>query len=476
MRCAIYRRVSTEMQREDGYSLDAQKDRLISYAESQGWTVVEDYADEGVSAKNIDRPALKRLLRDMAKGHFEVVLTYKLDRLVRSVGDLNELLTLFEKHNVKYKSATEMFDTTSAMGRFFIMIVGAMAQWERENLAERVKLGMTKRHEEGQRNGAVAPFGYKLIDGELIINEEEAKWVRFIFDAYKTKGRRAISVELNEKGVRTREGNLWNDFGIHYVITNPVYYGALRWNYRKLSGARTGEEIIVEGNHEAIITKEQFDEVQEVRTNRKGIGFRSDTHYPYTHVAKCARCGRPLYGSKTKKKEGYHRFYKCPGRFKFGVCNMPIIPESVIDEILLESLDKSLFTTDTVEHNDEMINRTELEKELEKLQTARDRIKKLFKWGDIDEREYNSDMDEIRTREIQIDKLLNEDEYSAPISDEEIEDIVSTFKNDWPKWSLETRKAAINSLISSMEINVTKEVVGGPGNKPEIAITDYQMR
>jgi site-specific DNA recombinase len=475
MKCAIYRRVSTEMQREEGYSLEAQKSRLLSYIESQGWELTEDYADEGVSAKDIERPALQRLLADMAAGKFEVLLVYRLDRLVRSVTDLHNLLTLFEKHNVKFKSATEVFDTTSAMGRLFITMVGAMAQWERENLAERVSMGMMKRHEEGQRNGAAAPFGYDIGEnGVLTINEDEAKWVRYIFESFKKKGRRMLAVELNNAGVRTKRGDLWNDFGLNYVVTNPVYYGGLRWNYRKANGARTYEETIVTGEHEAIITKELFDEVQAIRAARKGTGYRSDTHYPYSGVLKCARCGKTMIGAKRKRKDGYQRFYRCRGRFTYGICDMPIIPESVIDEVITQRLPYSDLTRFAKPFVEVDIDTEAINKELERLNAAASRLKQMFKWGDIDDAEYRAEMDTIKQRREELEAVTAD--TGGNLSAKELEQAVTLLSKSWSKLTFEERKNAIGALLDSITVEVMKEVAGAPGKKPEIEITDYQWR
>lgn len=472
MRVATYRRVSTEMQADEGFSLEAQKSRLQSFIDSQGWRHVEDYADEGYSAKNIERPALKRLMGDIQKEKFDIVLVYRLDRLVRSVMDLHELLSLFEKHNIKFKSATEVFDTTSAMGRLFITIVAALAQWERENLSERVHFGMRQMVLEGKRAGAKAPFGYDTVDKELVINEEEAKWVRYIFEQYRTKGQQAIAGALNGMGIKTKNGSRWRSTVIHTVATNPIYAGYIRWNYRKASGSKTGNEIVVKGNHEPLIPKEQFDEVQEIIEKRSGKGFKGHVHYPFTGVLKCARCGSPMIGASRKKKHGLYRFYRCTGRFHSKICDMPIISEDLVAKTFLEEVKAPEYKeVDIPETKDDSV---EIEKQLSKVKARIERIQDLYLDGDLTKQEYREKLEKERKKEEELVRQMTPP--SSEVNHEVLIDIINNMKRIWEHATDEERKQLISLAVDFITVEVTESSKGGPNQYAKINITDYAMK
>ncbi|MGZ7119966.1 MAG: recombinase family protein, partial [Methanobacterium sp.] len=201
MKVAAYVRVSTNEQAQEGYSIAAQKNRLEAYALSQGWEIVKWYVDEGESAKDLNRTDLTRMLKDVKLGIFDVVLVYKLDRLTRSVMDLYKLLDKFEEYNVKFKSSTEIYDTSTAMGRLFITLVSALAQWERENLGERVSMGMQQKAKEGKWTVANPPLGYVSNDSVLSIHPSEAAIVKEIYSLYLSgMGMWKIAGNLNERG------------------------------------------------------------------------------------------------------------------------------------------------------------------------------------------------------------------------------------------------------------------------------------
>jgi len=162
----LYIRVSTEEQSREGFSIAAQRDRLVAFCAAQGWTVADVYQDEGWSGAKLDRPALARLRKDASHRRFEIVLAWKVDRLSRKVGHLAALVDELDRHGVALRSVTEPFDTSHAAGRAFMQMLGVFAELERENIRERAKLGIRKRVESGLLHGR--PAGVRFERTEVL--------------------------------------------------------------------------------------------------------------------------------------------------------------------------------------------------------------------------------------------------------------------------------------------------------------------
>lgn len=300
MRVAVYVRVSTQEQAREGFSIPAQIVSLQAFCKSQNWEIVEEYKEEGKSAKDLDRPKMKQMLSDIKNNKFDLVLVHKLDRLTRSVHDLYQLLEYFEKHNVKFRSATEVYDTTTAMGRLFITLVAALAQWERENLAERVKFGIEQMIDEGKRPGGHSAYGYKFDKNfNCTIIEEEARWVRKIFEWYEQGfGYRKISDRLNELNIKPRIAAEWNHNSIVTMLRNDIYIGHYRW----------GEKVIY-NNHPPLITNSLFTRVQQAMKKRHKDLSRQGK-FPLTGILKCGHCHfYPINGFYDKRDE--KTYYRC---------------------------------------------------------------------------------------------------------------------------------------------------------------------
>jgi DNA invertase Pin-like site-specific DNA recombinase len=219
-----YVRVSTEEQAKEGISLEAQKAKIQSFATLKDLNLIEIITDESVSGKDLDRPGLKRLL-NLVKGHdTEAVIVYKLDRLSRRTRDLLFLIEdVFKKGNTRFFSITEQIDTDTAIGKFFLTIMGAMAQMERELIAERTKATLGYKKEKGESLGHI-PYGYQRINGKLVINHQEQKVIRKIKRLRKQgKGYKKIAELLNNQGipVRNKKAN-WHNSTVWYVVKGKI--------------------------------------------------------------------------------------------------------------------------------------------------------------------------------------------------------------------------------------------------------------
>lgn len=474
MKARIYVRVSTDEQAREGFSLPAQEERCRQFIQSQGWTEDEIYIDDGYSAKNLNRPAMQRIIQDVKAKKFDVLVVYRLDRLVRSVMDLHFLLGLFDQYGVKFKSVTEVFDTTTAMGRFFITLVGAMSQWERENLSERVKMGMERRFLEGKRHGH-APFGYDADGDRLIINEKEAEVVRWIFKQYQNHGMGTIAQKLNQKGIRTKNGSLWYDTQIQYLLTNPIYIGSMQYGTKKWSEKR----IILKGDHEPIISEEEFNATQKLIAKRKSaLSPKALTsEYPFSGILYCARCGAAFFGQKIKRKKGGYRFsYRCPGKYNTGICNAPSIAESKIEKALFDALEMIIDEIPELPEPTDDDPRKEMErieKEIEQIKKRRKKWQEAFAADVITLDELRERTKEDGEREKQLKEELLKIPQRSPvtrISKEEFKRAIQDISKVWKHATRSERKELLHSIFK--RIVVTKE---GPGRDTKVIITDYEL-
>lgn len=315
MQVRAYIRVSTEEQALSGFSLRAQEDRLRAIAAAHGWQIEKLYRDDGFSAKDLNRPGLQELLREARPG--DVVLVYKLDRLTRSVRDLDDLLKEFDQRGLSFRSATEQFETATASGRLFLRIVTEIAQWERETIAERTAMGKRKKVEMGEWPGGPAPFGYLAVPsdrvktGKRLLKLEpdphRAHVVAAIFERYLNgHGMRAICLWLNDElGVRTAGGARWRVSSLVRLLTNPIYCGDL------VHGRRTrGQVTRVAGSHTPLVTRERFEQVRQLFQMRKGMAPRQATgQYPLAGVARCGVCGGTIDTCLQRNRRSYR--YRC---------------------------------------------------------------------------------------------------------------------------------------------------------------------
>ena len=206
-----YLRVSTDKQADKGISLEAQEEKARAYANLYDLDLIEVIIDAGESAKTLDRPGLQRALSMLKTGKAEALLVVKLDRLTRSVVDLGKLIeTYFAPGKAALMSVSEQIDTRSAAGRLVLNILASVSQWERETIGERTRDAMQHKQANGEYIGGEAPYGFKLVAGELIEDEAEQEVIQKA-KAYHAEGLslRKIAAELDKQGIRTRCGSIF---------------------------------------------------------------------------------------------------------------------------------------------------------------------------------------------------------------------------------------------------------------------------
>ena len=337
LRCAVYTRKSSEEGLEQEFnSLDAQREACEAYIASQrseGWALVRDhYDDGGISGGTLERPALQRLLSDIDDGLVDVVVVYKIDRLSRSLMDFSKLVEVFDRNNVTFVSVTQSFNTTTSMGCLTLNILLSFAQFEREVTAERIRDKVKASRMKGIFMGGNPPYGYKPKDRKLVIDEEEARHVRWIFSRFLEIGSATeLAREATRRGICTPRGNAMSKNFLYRILNNRVYIGEA---VHKGTGYA--------GEHQRLIDQRTWDRVHSIlqesprlRANNtrtdtpallKGLLYDPDgAAFSPTHTSKGDRLYR-YYVSQTVLKHGAG---KCP------VARVPAaeIEAAVIDQI-----------------------------------------------------------------------------------------------------------------------------------------------
>lgn len=474
MRAIQYDRVSTDEQAKEGYSIETQHTLNTKFIESQGWTLIDSYVDDGYSAKNLKRPEMQRLIEDAKAKRFDVVVFYKLDRLVRSVSDLNELLKLFDANKIGIRSVTEPFDTTTAMGRFLITLVAAIAEWERETISERVFVTMQQKAKKGERNGGKPPYGYKLVDGVLNILEEEAKVVREIFRLYNAgKGVRSIGLYIQQFGVQKDIRTITR------MLDNPVYAGKLRWG----NNSKMDTIVVEENTHPAIINIETFEYTQYLRNKRTTEGKKATSPYHFSGVLRCARCGSPLSGYYKKVRDTKH--YICIGKKNKGTCDLPMFTEKALtskflEELIADDTEKFLSTqydlsTDEIDNTETLIK--ELEKELTTIKSRKKNWLNALGNGIISQEEYL----EMTSEDTKKEKLLKEQLEEIPKQKPTIEKdtLLSLLRSIPDMWEIANdfeKKNFINDLFETITVNVPSSYYRAPGKTPSVEISGVTLK
>ncbi|AUW63595.1 cassette chromosome recombinase CcrB [Staphylococcus hominis] len=354
-RIGLYARVSAEIQK-NGYSIQGQLNQLKDYCQFQGYEVVNEYTDRGISGKTTQRPELQRMLKDANDGKLDCIMVYKTNRLARNTSDLLNIVEELYKINVEFFSLTEKIEIASSTGKLMLQILASFAEFERNVIVENVFNGQRQRAIEGYYQGNL-PLGYdKVPDSkkELMINQHEANIVKYIFESYaKGHGYRKIANALNHKGYVTKKGKPFSISSITYIISNPFYIGKIQFaKYRHWSDKRrkglNEEPIIADGKHAPIIDKALWDKVQFKRQeSRKKPQVHGKGTNLLTGIVKCPspKCGAAMAASNTTNtlKDGTKkriRYYSCSNFRNKGskVCSANSVRADVLEKYVMDQI------------------------------------------------------------------------------------------------------------------------------------------
>ena len=464
----IYVRVSTEEQAQEGYSIRAQEEKLRDYARVKDWLVYKIYIDEGISGKNItERPAINEMIADIENGKVKNVLVFKIDRLTRSTADLTTLIDLFNNHECAFNSLTESIDTHSATGRMFIKIIGIFAEFERENIAERVRTGLERKVKEGYALATNIPsYGYDKQKGEKIqtINEKEAVIVKEIFDMFLNKhmSYHKIAKTLRERNIPTKTDSIWYAVTIKGILTNCNYKGYVR--YAMWDEKRNFE---TKGLHEPIISEEVYDETQELIKNMSTKVYKKHPKEDncFAGIVFCGICGKKMisHGDYKKDKDGYSlpASYRCPNRAR-QTCTASDARHKKVEEAFIDYIN-NIHDFDTLDEIQLAMKQEIKEQNLELLADLKRQHDKLERRAKEALEKYiqeNIDFDNYMLIKTGIDKekgqVVRTIASIEDFVDEEItikkENIIKDLKENWEHLSKAEKRQFIINFVEKIEV------------------------
>lgn len=393
---AIYVRVSTTNQAEEGYSIEEQKDKLSSYCHIKDWSIYNIYTDGGFSGSNTERPALEKLIKDAKKKKFDTVLVYKLDRLSRSQKDTLYLIEdIFLENKIDFVSLLENFDTSTPFGKAMVGILSVFAQLEREQIKERMQLGKLGRAKSGKSMmWAKTSYGYDYHKetGTVTVNPWQSIIIADIFDWYLSgKSITKIRDALNDMYGEDNGGKVWNYRAVRMILANPVYCG-----YNQYKGE------IYKGNHEPIISEEVYNKTQEelkIRQRTAAEKFNPrpfQAKYMLSGIAQCGYCQAPLTIIMGMVRKDGTRFikYECKQRHPrktTGVtvynnnekCHSGAYQKEEVEEYVLKEISKLQNDTSYLDEifstpETESIDRDSYQKQIDELTKKLSRLNDLY--------------------------------------------------------------------------------------------------
>ena len=518
LRCYIYVRVSTSMQ-VDGYSLEAQRERLLRFAEFQEMEVVREYCDAGKSGKNISgRPEFSQMLQDIAEDRDRVdfILVFKLSRFGRNAADVLNSLQYIQDFGVNLICVEDGIDSSKDSGKLTITVLSAVAEIERENILVQTMEGRRQKAREGKWNGGQAPFGYELDskNGTLTVNSKEAEIVKIIFSKFVNEGLGADSIcdYLNQHGyqkkkVKKNELNYFSRGLIMKILDNPVYIGKIAYGRtatEKVKGSRdqykrvkTDDYMLIDGIHEAIVDQELW-EAARIRRKETGVKWNKTHSLEHEHILsgilRCPVCGSGLVGTvrrRKNKKSGEYKddfYYKCLHRKKIDdihFCNFRLVLNQdeinhQTEEIILDMVEDPEFRDYMVSKLDEKVDVSALETEknqimeqLRQVMGAKKKLTEMMERLDIGDKHYDRKYQDMQDRQnVLYDRISELEEaiadievkisgaYEEKITTDQLYKILLNFDKMYYKMSDLEKKRFMREFIEGIELYPEKQKDG----------------
>ena len=518
LRCYTYVRVSTSMQ-VDGYSLEAQRERLLRFAEFQEMEVVREYCDAGKSGKNISgRPEFSQMLQDIAEDRDRVdfILVFKLSRFGRNAADVLNSLQYIQDFGVNLICVEDGIDSSKDSGKLTITVLSAVAEIERENILVQTMEGRRQKAREGKWNGGQAPFGYELDskNGTLTVNPKEAEIVRIIFSKFVNEGLGADSIcdYLNQHGyqkkkVKKNELNYFSRGFIMKILDNPVYIGKIAYGRiatEKVKGSRdqykrvkSDDYMLVDGIHEAIVDQELW-ETARIRRKETGVKWNKTHSLEHEHILsgilRCPVCGSGLVGTvrrRKNKKSGEYKddfYYKCLHRRKIDdthFCNFRLVLNQdeinhQTEEIILDMVADPEFRNYMVSKLNEKVDVSSLETEknqireqLRQVMGAKKKLTEMMERLDIGDKHYDRKYQDMQDRQnVLYDRISELEEaiadievkisgaYEEKITTDQLYKILLNFDKMYYKMSDLEKKRFMREFIEGIELYPEKQKDG----------------
>lgn len=394
MKTALYMRVSTLEQAQEGYSLLSQKRKLIAYCEAMGWTVSNIYADEGISGASISkRPSCSQMLVDIKKGMYENVLIVKVDRLCRNTKELLEIVEILQNYNVRLNAVDEKIDYTTYVGKMVLTMLGSFAEFERNRITQRFKEGRTQKVLQGIKSKTSTPlFGYNYENAYYSINYSEAKIVKKVFElALNNVSFHEIARIIGADPNYNTNNMVWSPDKVRRILRNPTYKGCTYNGYFRHDHTVNYDALIVKAvNVEQIISEEDWDTINAILKTRQNTRTRkfSLNDFTFGDVAYCGVCGKKMYAKNSKDRGNKRRYYyRCTNKGKnfnldgaYQFCSVCCVENSTAEKLFLQYFEDVIIAPkkpdETVEDNNKKI--IEIEKELKLLDYKKLSLSKKF--------------------------------------------------------------------------------------------------